>query len=289
MLFKGIPAARVAMIRHCGSVRSLLPGQLIFGEGDPAYGLFYVISGSVEIHRMGTSGAVALAELRAEECFGEMGLLSEARTRTASARAGANGAVVFEIGVDPVRLLADAGDHESALAIMQNLVGVLGRTLHRKDQEGGPRVHPRGGAGAALGETAGRALATIEASLPRGMWSRIFHHRVLKPGHVLCRAGDEPDGFHFIKSGLLHVHRGDGRDGDPIIAEVYAPALAGEVGFFSGQPRSATLVAATDVDSTHFTAGEFGKLRRDSPEDALRVLMAAAQLAACLIAQREEW
>ncbi len=289
VLFKGLPSEKVSMLRHCGAVRSLAAGEILFKEGDPAYGLYYVIAGGVEILRKTPAGEVLLATLQPEEVFGEMGLLTTAGTRTAWARgASPQGAVVFEVSVNPVALLERIGDVEGATVVLQNLVGVLARTLARKDEPGAPHVRATGREHSGSGESPREALAAIEASLPGGIWARLFHRRTLKPGQVLCRAGEEPDGFYFIHGGLLHVHKGDATAGDPAIAEVYAPAIAGEVGFFAGTARSATLVAAIETDVTHFTAREFRRLRRDRPQDALHVLLSAAQLAVCLIAQREE-
>ncbi len=60
--------------------------ELIFREGDPSDAAYVVVSGRVELSKLGPDGPVLLAMLGPTEMFGEMGLFDDA-PRSASARA----------------------------------------------------------------------------------------------------------------------------------------------------------------------------------------------------------
>ncbi|URK89311.1 cyclic nucleotide-binding domain-containing protein (plasmid) [Rhizobium sp. RCAM05350] len=67
--------------------------------------------------------------------------------------------------------------------------------------------------------------------------------RVLRRGEVLVREGDPSDRFFIVLSGRFTVHKGDL---SVSIAEIGQGELVGEVGFFAGLPRTATVLAARD-------------------------------------------
>lgn len=67
--------------------------------------------------------------------------------------------------------------------------------------------------------------------------------RVLRRGEVLVREGDPADRFFVVLSGRFSVHKGDGIGS---VAEIAQGELVGEVGFFAGLPRTATVLAARD-------------------------------------------
>ncbi len=67
----------------------------------------------------------------------------------------------------------------------------------------------------------------------------------LAPGDVLCREGDMPDTLWLLRSGSLTVYMPDYDEPDDIHVKEGHLALVGEVGFFTNQRRSATVVATT--------------------------------------------
>jgi CRP-like cAMP-binding protein len=71
--------------------------------------------------------------------------------------------------------------------------------------------------------------------------------RHLKPGEVLCRYGDQPSHLWLLTSGKLEVRVPDYEDTDILEGEYDTPYLLGELGYFTGQRRAATLVAITNV------------------------------------------
>ncbi len=66
--------------------RTFAAGRVIFDEGDPGEVLFVIMSGEVELTRVGLVGRQAVARLAAGEFFGEMSVVvGEARTARAVA------------------------------------------------------------------------------------------------------------------------------------------------------------------------------------------------------------
>src|SRR5262245_9946689 len=65
--------------------------------------------------------------------------------------------------------------------------------------------------------------------------------RVLRRGEVLVREGQPADSFFIVLSGRFTVHKGDSNN---LVAEIAQGELVGEIGFFAGLPRTATVTAA---------------------------------------------
>src|SRR5262245_28314598 len=65
----------------------------------------------------------------------------------------------------------------------------------------------------------------------------------LKRGDVLVEQGAQSDAIFVVLSGRFLVHV---KSKDTPVAELAASELVGEIGFFSGEPRTATVTAARD-------------------------------------------
>lgn len=92
------------------------PGETIISQGDPASQFFVVVRGGVEVFSRRPSGEALIDRCAAGEYFGEIGLL-QGRTRTATVRAGPQGAEVLALGIDAFQaLVSDSTATESALA-----------------------------------------------------------------------------------------------------------------------------------------------------------------------------
>jgi NTE family protein len=70
-----------------------------------------------------------------------------------------------------------------------------------------------------------------------------LHERVLRGGEVLVRVGEPAEALFLVLSGRFTVHV-DGSS-QPV-AEISQGELVGEIGFFAGLPRTATVLAARD-------------------------------------------
>ncbi len=86
--------------------------------------------------------------------------------------------------------------------------------------------------------------------------------RVLRRGEVLVRESDPSDRFFIVLSGRFTVHRGDKAVS---IAEIGQGELVGEVGFFAGLPRTATVLAARDSIVLEIRGSQFEKAAEALP------------------------
>jgi NTE family protein len=95
----------------------------------------------------------------------------------------------------------------------------------------------------------------------------------LRRGEVLVRQGEPSDALYFVLSGRFTVHR-DGAV-EPI-AEVAQGQPIGEIGFFAGLPRTATVVALRDSRVLAITRDRFHEIGESSPglRDTLIVSLA---------------
>jgi len=286
--FKGLNSAQIGALRHCGGYRDLQAGEVLFHQGDPAYGLFAIIRGKMEILKITRDGTVKLAELGANETFGEIGMLSSNAQRTATARA-VEQTVLFEVRHNPLEMFQQVGDHTALIRMAQNLICLLGRRLRGKDDPGAPQIAPES---ALIMPVPGYefktdgALKTVKDVLPGGLLQKWFSQPKFKAGEFLCKEGDVADGFYYLNSGSVRVIKKRG-EGSEIIGMMHAPTVVGELGFFSGEPRAATIEAVEDVGATHFSGKDFKRLEKEDPQKAVDLLFAAAQLIIHLLFERE--
>jgi NTE family protein len=86
--------------------------------------------------------------------------------------------------------------------------------------------------------------------------------RVLRRGEVLVREGDPSDGFFIVLSGRFTVHK---RGATGSVAQIGQGELVGEVGFFAGVPRTATVLAARDSIVLEIRGDHFEKAAEALP------------------------
>lgn len=284
-IFHGLTKDQRLAIARCPLYMTCPAGTEIFGEGEPAYGLFHIRRGAVEIYRRRKDrGEISLARLGPGEIFGEIGMLIETGTRTASARA-LEFTEVITVDADPKDFLLQVGDIGATITLMQNLVRLLAHRLREQTKafpdESRRRTpilrmdHP--------GQE--QTLEKLKKTLPKkGLFTRVAREQTLNAGGVLFRQGDQPDGFYFIHEGALDVCQ-ESEEDEPLetIARMEAPNIVGEMGFFAGQKRSATLRAVTDITYTHFSGKDFERLKKNSLEEAAEVLHGASRQVVHLI------
>ncbi len=69
----------------------------------------------------------------------------------------------------------------------------------------------------------------------------------VQQGHYLFREGDPSDAMYVIKSGKLAVTKSK-QNSEIILAELGPGAMVGEMAFFDGRPRSASIKASKDAE-----------------------------------------
>jgi NTE family protein len=99
-------------------------------------------------------------------------------------------------------------------------------------------------------------------------------HHTLRRGEVLVRQGDPSDTLYFVLSGRFTVHV----DGvAERIAEIGQGQPIGEIGFFAGLPRTATVTALRDSSVLAITREQFEEFGKTSPGFANVVIVALAR------------
>lgn len=87
-VLRNMSAADLTQLIGCVQAKAFTPGQSIFRQGDEAKGMYFIVSGRVEI-LLHDKEARTLAILQDHDTFGELGVLTGA-ARTAEARAQTN-------------------------------------------------------------------------------------------------------------------------------------------------------------------------------------------------------
>ncbi|RUU49100.1 cyclic nucleotide-binding domain-containing protein, partial [Mesorhizobium sp. M7A.T.Ca.TU.009.01.1.1] len=90
---------------------------------------------------------------------------------------------------------------------------------------------------------------------------RALRPRNLPAGAVICRSGETGDRMFFVVEGRVSV-------ATPNPVELGPGAFFGEMALISGEPRSATVNAATAVSLLSLHAADFQMLCSSSPEIA---------------------
>jgi CRP/FNR family transcriptional regulator, cyclic AMP receptor protein len=119
--------------------------------------------------------------------------------------------------------------------------------------------------------------------LPRSDWAKILavvETRHFAGGDDIIRIGERDESFYILTAGTVLVVRPDGHDGEEVIAEIPEGSVFGEVAFFDGQPRSATIRASGKGSAIRVTRANFEHLSAWHPEIARRVLFDLARILA---------
>jgi CRP-like cAMP-binding protein len=111
-------------------------------------------------------------------------------------------------------------------------------------------------------------------------WATVFSfaERLEVPaGLAVLQAGEEDRALYLITEGTLAVRLP--RD-EEAVKTIEAPAVVGELAFFDGAPRSATLEALTDVEGARLDADAFERLSEAEPRLARAMLLDLARILA---------
>lgn len=96
------------------------------------------------------------------------------------------------------------------------------------------------------------------------------------PGEHLCEQGEEGDSAYIILEGAADVVVATER-GKRTVATVGAHDIVGEIAILCDVPRTATLVATTELEALIVSKENFLKLLKEFPEMALEVMRVLAQ------------
>ena len=96
--------------------------------------------------------------------------------------------------------------------------------------------------------------------------------RFFKAGDIIFREGDEATELFVIKSGRVRI-----QIGNRTITELGPDSIFGEMALIDSEPRSATVIAITDVELVPVSEKQFLFLVSQTPFFALKVMRVLAQ------------
>jgi CRP/FNR family cyclic AMP-dependent transcriptional regulator len=96
--------------------------------------------------------------------------------------------------------------------------------------------------------------------------------KFIKAGDIIFREGDEAHELFVIKSGQVRIQLGN-----RTLAEFSTNGIFGEMALIDNEPRSATAIAATDVELVPVSERQFLFMVGQTPYFALKVMRALAQ------------
>ncbi|MEX2450392.1 MAG: SulP family inorganic anion transporter [Rhodospirillales bacterium] len=98
--------------------------------------------------------------------------------------------------------------------------------------------------------------------------ARLRHYltrRRFEAGEVLMRQGEEASSLLLIQGGRASVYLEDSDDGRIRVKSYEAGSIVGEVGLYSGAPRTATVLADTEIAAFALTRESFLAMREEEP------------------------
>ena len=241
-LFAGLSDEALWAVARRLLLRHVPAGEQIYAKGSPGDALYLIDTGQVDFVPSGRT-------LEGDEFFGEMALLTgKPRTTGARATQNTNLWVLYRSDFD------DLVNRYPAISV--GLSKVLSERLVEMDRRF-TENHLRG-----LKLLAGLSSTQLED----------VSHR-LKPvrfrrGETIIRESGPGDEMFFIESGQVQVARRDGADA-LILAELAAGDLFGEMALLTGNPRSASVTALSDVNLWAMSQVDFDDLMIAYPNLAL--------------------
>jgi CRP/FNR family cyclic AMP-dependent transcriptional regulator len=129
-----------------------------------------------------------------------------------------------------------------------------------------------------LGITTNKSIDKLSCKLTGAQWETLVQFMQpfsLTQGQVLFKEGSIQRDLYFIESGCVLVHRED-NESRVRIAMLAAGAVVGEGGFFSHQPRSATVEASGRATLWRLTPERFAELASRHPLLTLQLTIGLA-------------
>ncbi len=228
---------------------SLLEGQLLIRQDDPANSLYVILEGQFEVTRDNELGEpIHLSILDSGTCVGELALVTGERC-SASVRAR-NASVVASLGIDAVerarRVAPQAAARLSQLIFTRLQKAELQKLLYFSDL---------------FKNISSSVLADLESSMELMLWPS---------GSCLMSEGDDCDGCYLIVSGRLRVVNLAAGGELRVAAELGRGQTVGEMGILTGSKRTASVYAIRDTLAAKLSEESFNRLLHKYPEELVK-------------------
>jgi CRP/FNR family cyclic AMP-dependent transcriptional regulator len=130
-LFGGLPDESLQSLAHKTEVTEVVPGTVIFAEGDAARCLYVLAEGLLDVVKQGSEGEAHLGSIRPGECFGEMSFI-DMQPRSATVRVR----VASTLWMWPYQAIHEryCRDQKCAMLLVMNIARELSRRLRRADE-----------------------------------------------------------------------------------------------------------------------------------------------------------
>jgi NTE family protein/lysophospholipid hydrolase len=221
--------------------------QVLFHEGDAVDGFYFVIDGLLEVTTMQEdldgepNDPLVLGEIKRGETIGETQILIGGNRSVTATAKQKSGLIKFSKAAFDEFLKADR-------EVVRKLEHTIMPRLYRDIMVD---ILPN-----LFGELDEEMLQDVEE---KKEW---IH---LKRGEVLYRQGEDSDSFFVIISGRLQTRIGNKPSRQKIVGVMSQGECVGEMGVFTGEPRSATVVASRDCELLKFSKNEFDELTEKYP------------------------
>lgn len=128
---------------------------------------------------------------------------------------------------------------------------------------------------------------TLLGELSNEDWSRVLNiveTRQFRSAENLISAGEKDDSFYILTSGQVDVVVA-GDSGETVLASISEGSVFGEIAFFDGMPRSATIRARSAGSAVRVTRQNFDQLAAWEPKIARTLLYDLGRI----LAMRLRW
>ncbi|HEY5637493.1 MAG TPA: cyclic nucleotide-binding and patatin-like phospholipase domain-containing protein [Burkholderiales bacterium] len=245
--FDQLPAALLERLCALAGEARLRAGETLFSKGERGDTLYVVRAGRLSSGRVGGAGDPAEAVE-----YGPGALLGEVQMLIGGRRV-----VTVEAVSDCALVTIDKAALETLAREAPQLVVALGDPIRKRlRKEQLERVLR-----AVFGEMDAADLREIEGALE---WVE------LGAGETLFEQGAPSESMYFAISGRLVGLRDDGRGPQPMV-EIGRGESIGEMGFFTNEPRSATIVARRPSHLVRFLRPAFERLSGEHPKAMLYI------------------
>lgn len=175
-----------------------------------------------------------------------------------------------EISLNYAYTLEQTGDRDGALSAYKDLIGLYDKGPCEDEQAitEESMVRLRELMAEADHDQAGQIIDHASDETEAFVINQLFDHgqtRALQAGEILCSKGDQASHMWLLTKGTLDVII----PGEPmahLTAELERPCLVGELAYYTGMRRAATLCAATSVTVIELSFDQISELLSDNEQ-----------------------
>ena len=123
-------------------------------------------------------------------------------------------------------------------------------------------------------------------------WDRLLafvERRGFRAGENVVKRGDIDRALYIVLDGNLEARVTEGRAGNAAAVHFPAGTVFGEIGFFDGQARTATVTALTDGAMLRLSFEAFQTLAKSEPDLAQAMLLDLGRILAIRLRQTDEF